>query len=140
MAEYRKPLPTPTYNSKPFWDAAKQHKLVYQRCAKCGTRVFYPRDVCPGPECFGIGTLEWVEASGKGWVYSFTISMQPQHPAFNDDVPYVLAIIELDEGVRMNSNIINVNPSDVKVGQRVEVVWDDVTEEFTLPKFQPVTE
>jgi uncharacterized OB-fold protein len=136
--EYKKPLPTPTAVSQPFWDAAKKHKLTYQRCTLCGTRVFYPRDICPGPNCFGIQTLEWVESTGKGWVYSFTISYQPQHPGFADDVPYVLAIIELDEGWRMNSNVINIEPKEVKIGMRVEVVFDDVTPDFTLPKFQPL--
>jgi uncharacterized OB-fold protein len=138
--EYKKPLPQPSHESQPFWDAAREHRLTYQRCSACGTRVFYPRDVCTGPMCFGVGTLEWVEASGKGWVYSFTISYQPAHPAFADDVPYVLAIIELDEGIRMNSNVVGIAPEDVKIGMRVEVVWDDVTPEFTLPKFQPAKE
>jgi uncharacterized protein len=137
-SEYKKPLPTPSAVSRPFWDAAKEHRLVYQRCRVCGTRVFYPRDVCPGPECFGINTLDWAEASGKGWVYAHTISYQPAHPAFADDVPYVFAIVELDEGVRMNSNVVNVDPKEVRIGMRVEVVWDDVTAEFTLPKFQPL--
>ena len=109
----------------------------FNAAACAGPRVFYPRDVCPGPECFGVGTLEWEESSGKGWVYAHTISFQPAHPAFADDVPYVLAIIELDEGWRMNSNVVNIDPQDVKIGMRVEVVWDDVTPEFTLPKFQP---
>ena len=140
MTEYKKPLPTPSAVSRPFWEAAKEHRLVYQRCRVCGTRVFYPRDVCPGPECFGVGTLEWVESSGKGWVYAHTICYQAAHPAFADDVPYVLAIVELDEGWRMNSNVINVAPEDVRIGMRVEVVWDDVTPEFTLPKFQPLQE
>ena len=93
-SEYKKPLPTPSHVSRPFWDAAKEHRLTYQRCSACGTRVFYPRDICPGPECFGVGTLEWVESSGKGWVYASSISYQPAHPAFADDVPYVLAIVE----------------------------------------------
>ena len=135
-AGYNKPLPTPSAVSQPFWDAAKEHRLVYQRCRACGTRVFYPRDICPGPQCFGVGTLDWVESSGKGWVYAFTISYQPAHPGFKDDVPYVLAIIELAEGWRMNSNIVNGNIEDIKIGSPVEVVWDDVTPEFTLPKFQ----
>jgi uncharacterized OB-fold protein len=135
--EYKKPLPTPSAVSRPFWEAAKEHRLTYQRCRVCGTRVFYPRDVCPGPECFGINTLDWVESTGKGWVYAHTISYQPAHPGFADDVPYVLAIIELDEGVRMNSNVINVDPKNVRIGMRVKVVWDDVTDEFTLPKFEP---
>jgi uncharacterized OB-fold protein len=135
--EYTKPLPTPSPVSQPFWDAAKEHRLVYQRCTACGARVFYPRDVCPGKDCFGVGTLEWVESSGRGWVYAHTISYQPAKPAFAEDVPYVLSIIELEEGWRMNSNVVNIAPGDVKIGMRVEVVWDDVTPEFTLPKFQP---
>ncbi|HEY7065437.1 MAG TPA: Zn-ribbon domain-containing OB-fold protein [Chloroflexota bacterium] len=138
--EYKKPLPTPSAVSRPFWEAAKEHRLLYQRCRVCGTRVFYPRDICPGPECFGVATLEWVESTGKGWVYAHTVSYQPANPAFADDVPYVLAVVELDEGVRMNTNIVNVDPNDVKIGMRVEVAWDDVTPEFTLPKFQPLKE
>lgn len=137
-AEYKKPLPTPSHLSQPFWNAAKEHRLVFQQCRICGTRVFYPRDICPGPQCFGVGTLDWVESSGRGSVYAFTISYQPAHPAFADDVPYVLAIIELEEGWRMNSNVINIDPQEVTIGMPVEVVWDDVTREFTLPKFQPV--
>jgi uncharacterized protein len=100
--------------------------------------MFYPRDICPGPECFGVGTLEWTESSGKGWVYASSISYQPAHPAFADDVPYVLAIIELDEGVRMHTNVIGIDPKEVAIGMRVEVAWDDVTPEFSLPKFRPI--
>ena len=123
-SEYKKPLPTPSHISQPFWDAAKEHRL--------------PRDICPGPECFGVGTLEWVESSGKGWVYASSISYQPAHPAFANDVPYVLAIIELDEGVRMHSNVVGIDPKEVEIGMRVEVVWDEVTPEFSLPKFRPI--
>ena len=133
-----KPFLPPTEISRFFWDAAKEHRLVFQRCRLCGTRVFYPRDICPGPQCFGIGTLDWVESTGKGRVYSYTISYQPAHPAFADDVPYVIAIIEMDEGWRMDTNIINIDPKEVRIGMPVEVIWDDVTPEFSLPKFQPV--
>ena len=135
--DYKKPLPTPTALSQPFWDATKEHRLIFQRCKLCGTAVFYPRDICPGANCFGVGTLEWEQSSGKGKLYSFTVLYQPAHPSFADDVPYVLGIIDLDEGWRIDTNIINVDPKDVKVGMPVEVVWDDVTPEFTLPKFQP---
>ena len=135
---YNKPLPNPSFVSQPFWDAAKEHRLTFQRCRLCGTNVFYPRDICPGPDCFGVGTLDWVESSGKGTVYSFTVSYQPAHPSFRDYVPYMLAIVALDEGPRMNTNIINADPKDVAIGMQVEVVWDDVTPEFTLPKFQIV--
>ena len=138
--EYRKPLPTPSAVSQPFWDAAKEHRLVFQRCRLCGTSVFYPRDVCPGPECFGVGTMEWVDSTGQGHVYSFTVNYQPAHPAFAEDIPYVLAIIEMDEGWRLDSNVIKVEPADVRIGMRVEVSWDDVTPEISLPKFQPARE
>jgi len=137
-SEYKKPLPTPSHISQPFWDAAKEHRLTYQRCTACGTRVFYPRDICPGPECFGIGTLEWVESTGKGWIYASSISYQPAHPSFAGDVPYVLAIIELDEGVRMHTNVVGIDPKEVAIGMRVEVAWDDVTPEISLPKFRPI--
>ena len=110
---------------------------MFQRCTLCGTNVFYPRDICPGPNCFGVGTLEWVESYGRGSVYSFTIPYHPAHPSFAEDGPYILAIIELEEGWRMNSNVINIDPQAVQIGMPVEVVWDDVTPEITLPKFQP---
>ena len=96
------------------------------------------RSRCPGPECFGVGTLEWVESSGKGWVYACSISYQPAHPSFAEDVPYVLAIIELDEGVRMHTNVVGIDPKEVEIGMRVEVAWDDVTPEISLPKFRPI--
>ena len=90
----------------------------------------------PGPSVSVLG--RWSGRSGKGWVYASSISYQPAHPAFADDVPYVLAIIELDEGVRMHSNVVGVDPKEVEIGMRVEVVWDDVTPEFSLPKFRPI--
>ena len=137
QTEYKKPLPTPTSLSRPFWEAAKQHRLTFQRCRLCGTHVFYPRDICPGPECFGVGSMEWVEASGRGWIYSYTISYQPAHPGFVPDVPYVFAIVQLEEGVRMNTNIVGIEHAGLRIGMPVAVVWDDVTPEVTLPKFGP---
>lgn len=135
---YAKPLPTPSYNSQPFWDAARQHRLTYQRCRACGTRVFYPRDICPGKECFGVGTLEWLESAGKGWLYSFTVVLQPADPSFRPDVPYILAVVEMEEGWRMTTNVVNASADTINIGDRVEVAWEDVTPEFSLPKFQPV--
>ena len=137
-SEYKKPLPTPSHIGPAILgcrEGASPHLRTLQRMRN---RVFYPRDVCPGPECFGVGTLEWVESSGKGWVYASSISYQPAHPAFADDVPYVLAIVELDEGVRMHTNVIGIDPKEVEIGMRVEVAWDDVTPEISLPKFRPI--
>ena len=135
QTEYKKPLPTPSNLSRPFWDATKQHRLTFQRCKLCGTHVFYPRDICPGPECFGVGSMEWAESSGRGWGYSYTLSHQPAHPGFVPEVPYVFAIVQLEEGVRMNTNIVGIDHGDLRIGMPVEVVWDDVTPEITLPKF-----
>jgi len=134
MAEdYRKPLPYIHEETRPYWEAAKGHELQIQKCRICGTHYFYPRDFCPS--CFSFD-VEWVRASGRGTVYSFTICHRGA-PGFERDVPYNLAIIELEEGARMMSNLVECAESDLKVGMAVEVVFDDVTEEVTLPKFRP---
>lgn len=137
MAEYTKPVPrseTPMINEV-FWDAAKRHELLIPRCRKCNSFFWYPRPACP--TCWE-EDWEWVAVKGTGRVHTYTIVRQPQNPAFNDDVPYVYAIIQLDEGVRMISNVIKCNvPDGVKVDMRVKVVFDDVTPEWSLPKFEP---
>src|SRR3990170_103867 len=103
MTEYLKPLPQPDAITQEFWKSARRHELVIQRCHDCREHIFYPREVCP--HCFSTN-LEWVKASGKGKVYSFTIVRRAAHPGFKDDVPYVFAIIELEEGVRLTSNVV----------------------------------
>ncbi|MEZ4552808.1 MAG: Zn-ribbon domain-containing OB-fold protein [Dehalococcoidia bacterium] len=139
MPEYNKPLiDEPTFNSKEWWAATKEHRLLFQRCRLCQTPVFFPRYVCPGADCLGVGTLEWEESSGRGRIFSFTVVRQPMDRRFNDDVPYVFALIQLDEHWRMWSNVIGIDPGEVRVGQRVEVEWDDVTGEVALPKFRVV--
>ncbi len=134
MAGYEKPLPQPTAASLEFWRGAKDHTLLIQRCQSCGEHVFYPREVCP--QCLS-SALEWVKASGRGTVYSFTVVRQAAHPGFRGDVPYVLAIIELEEGPRMTSNLVDCKIDDVKVDMPVTAVFDDVTPEATLVKFKP---
>ncbi len=134
--EYKKPLPRPGNPAltKPFWDAAKKHHLVLQRCKACSNLFFYPREVCPrclSPE------LEWVPVSGKGRVYSYTIVHQPQHPAFEPDSPYIFAMIQLDEGPRMVSNMVDCPLDQVKVDMPVVAVFDAVTPDWTLVKFKP---
>jgi uncharacterized protein len=81
---------------------------------------------------------EWIKAGGKGRVYSWTVAVRQFHPAF--EVPYVIAIVELEEGVRMTTNVINCKPDELYVGMPVEVVFEDVTEETTIPKFRPIKE
>ena len=135
MADYAKPLPIPDPVTRPFWDSVKAHAIQLQRCGACQRFVFYPRAVCPG--C--LGALTWTPVSGRGVVHGFTIPHRHVNPAFGKGVPYVVALIELEEGVRMLSNLIEVDPTPetVRVGMPVEIVYDDVTPEVTLPKFRP---
>ncbi len=131
---YSKPLPTPTPTSQPFWDAAKEHRLIIQRSRRTGRRVFYPRLVSPyGPD----DELEWVEASGRGIVYSFTVARRPTAPQWGEECPYVIAIVELEEGGHLTTNIVECDPDTVRIGMPVTVVFDDVTPEVTLVKFKP---
>jgi uncharacterized OB-fold protein len=134
MSAEQKPLPRPSAVSAPYWEAAREHRLVIQACGNCGHRFFYPRSTCP--RCLGTD-LNWIEASGEGVVYSYTVLRQATTPGFEAEVPYVLAIVELDEGVRMTTNVIGCSPEDVRIGMPVEVVFDDVSPEVTLPKFSP---
>jgi len=136
MQQYDKPLPFVHEETRPFWEGTKKHKLVIQRCKDCGEFRFYPRTACI--YCLSENT-EWVEVSGKAKVYSFTIAHRPARPAFANDVPYNIAVIELEEGVRMTSNIVECENDDIKVDMPVEVVFDDVTDEITLPRFKPAS-
>lgn len=130
----QKPLPEPSTLTEPFWQGLRRREVRIQRCGECRRYVFYPRALCP--YCLS-ETLEWVRASGKGRVYSYTIVRRAMHPAFQPAVPYVFAIIELEEGVRLPSNVINCRPEDVRVDMRVKAVYDDVTSDITLLKFEP---
>ena len=134
MKEYKKPLPRPTPWSKPFWDGCKNRRLLVQQCKDCGKNIFYPKLFCPF--CLS-KDLTWIEASGKGKIYSFTVVYSYQPTEFLEDVPYVIGVIKLDEGVRMMSNIVECKPEEVRCDMDVEVVFDDITDEFTLPKFKP---
>ena len=137
MAEtksYRKPLPRIDEESRGFWEALARHELYFQRCRDCGTKRLYPRALCPS--CLSSAT-EWVRASGRGAIYSFTVTHQNQAPGFREELPYVLAIVELEEGVRLMTNVVGCAPETVRIGMPVAVVFDDVTPEVTLPKFRP---
>jgi len=132
--EYSKPLPRPTLISKPFWDGLREEKLLVQRCRSCGRLQHYPRPhciVCLSQE------LEWAPMSGKGTVYSFTIVRRAAHPAFAADVPYVLAVIELQEGPHVTGNVVGTPPEAVRIGMPVTAVFDHVTPDVTLLKWRP---
>ncbi len=132
MSDYTKPLPKPTPISRPFWDAAKRHELMLQRCGACSKFIYYPRPRCP--HCFS-DRLEWARCSGQGKVYSYTVVRRPSSRAFADG-PYVLAIVELNEGPRMTTNIV-ASPEQIRVDMPVKAFFDDVTPEYTLVKFKP---
>jgi hypothetical protein len=132
--KYAKPLPRVDEESKGFWEACQRHELYLQRCCDCGALRYYPRALCPS--CLS-DRIEWVRASGKGTVYTFTVTHQNQAPGFRDALPYVMAYVELDEGVRMLTNIVGCAPDDVRIGMPVELAFEDVTPDITLPKFKP---
>jgi uncharacterized OB-fold protein len=136
MADYKKPLPVPDPVTKPYWDSLKAHAMQMQKCADCGKFIFYPRAICP--HCFS-RHLNWTRVSGRGKVYGFTISHQKGMPAFGEEVPYTIALVELEEGVRLMTNLIGIeaDPAKIKVGMDVVVHYDDVTDAITLPKFKP---
>ena len=133
--KYKKSLPRIDEESKGFWEACQRHELVLQKCGACGTIRYYPRAVCA--QCLADDT-EWVLSSGRGAVYTYTVTYQNQAAGFRDELPYVLAYVELDEGVRMLTNIVGCAPEAVTIGMSVEVTFDDATAEVTLPKFRPV--
>ena len=130
---YDKPLPTVDPESAPYWSALKENRLILKHCRDCGRHHFYPRALCP--HCHS-DALEWSSARGTGSIYSFTVARRPAGPAFKADAPYVVAVIDLDEGARMMTNIVTDDVDAVRIGQRVAVQFDAVTDEVTLPKFR----
>lgn len=135
MAEYSKPLPEITPDNKPFWDSCKQHELSLQRCQDCGC-LRLPSPICQ--ECLSMES-EWIKMSGRGKLYTWTTIFQRYHPAFAEELPYNVAVVELEEGPRLITNIVDYSHEDLRIGMEVEVVFEDVTEEITLPKFRPVS-
>ena len=135
MSEYKKPLPVIQPYSQAFWDATNDGKFLIQHCNSCDSNIFYPRRDCP--ECWS-NDLNWIEAEGKGKVFSFSITHEGVEPMFQGDLPIVLAWVDLPEGPRVNTNIINCDPEDVEIGMEVEVVYVKATDDVTIPYFQPV--
>ena len=129
-----KPLPVPSPVSRPFWEATKQRRLSIQRCNACKQYVFYPRTLCS--HC-GAADLAWTDVSGKATLYSFTIARKATARPWDADVPYVIAIVELDEGPRMTSNIVSCPVEDVRIGMALIATFEDVSDEITLVFFRP---
>lgn len=133
MSEYQKPLPTITEANRPFWDAAREGKLVMQQCSECSHVRFPIIHVCP--RCLSYA-FTWRTLSGNGTIFSYVVYHQIYNAAFKNDVPYNVAMIQLEEGPRMFSNIVGVSKDVPKVGDPVKVVFEMVTNEVTLPRFK----
>jgi uncharacterized OB-fold protein len=129
------PLPVPDSNTRPFWDGCRQHRLLIQACTACGAKRFPPTPLCQA--CHSPDSV-WTEASGRGVVYSWIVVELPvPKPVFAPDVPYVVALVDLEEGVRMPTNIVECDPYTVTAGMAVTVRFDRVNDEITLPRFRP---
>ena len=134
MPDWNKPLPTVSGETKPFWDACRRGQLLIQKCDRCDEYQFYPRGICAN--CWS-EDIKWVTASGKGTLWTYTVTYQNRTPGFAEDVPYVLALVELEEGVKMFTNIIECAPSDVSIGMPVEVTFRQATNQISVPYFKP---
>ncbi|QEL27400.1 hypothetical protein FQV39_32880 (plasmid) [Bosea sp. F3-2] len=132
---YAKPVPVPDPDSAPFWAGCREQRLMIQHCDDCSRHQFPPSNICA--HC-GSGRLSWKQASGAGKVFSWIVVRHPvPKPVYVDDVPYVVALIELAEGVRMPSNIVGCAPEDVVADMPLKVAFKQVTEEVVLPLFEP---
>ena len=131
---WNKPLPTVAGETKAFWDSCRRGQLVIQYCDGCDDYQWYPRGICA--DCWG-ESVRWVQSSGRGTVWTYTVTYQNRTPGFAEMVPYVLALVELEEGVRMFTNIVECNPRDVYIGMPVEVTFQTATPQITIPYFKP---
>ena len=130
---YSKPLPALDGLTKEFYNWCRRGDLRFQRCSACQAWRHVPR-----PMCASCGSFEWTwqRSSGRGTVFSWTVAERPMHPAFQDDAPYAPVVIEMAEGVRLVSEMLDCSPDELEIGMPVELVFDHVTPEITLPKFK----
>ena len=127
-------LPTPDEHTQVFWDAARDGRLLIKRCAACGRAHYYPRPFCP--YCWS-GDVAWEDASGRGTLYTYSVVYQNDLPPFNERVPYVGAIVDLAEGPRAMTNVVECEFDALRVEMPVEVAFHDIGEGFTIPVFRP---
>lgn len=128
-------IPPTTALTAPYWEAAARGELVIQTCRSCGFRPFPPRAHCPA--C-GASELTWQPVSGKGSVYTYTVARRAPHPVFAEQCPMVIAVVELEEGPRLMTNVIGCDPAEVSVGMAVQVDFDPIDDsDLMLPVFRP---
>jgi uncharacterized OB-fold protein len=128
-----RPLPDVEGELAPFFAAAKEHRLVVQRCSGCGALRFPPRELCSS--CLSTGA-DWVEVSGRGELFSYNVMHQIYHPAFAADVPYAVVVVKLAEGPKIISNLVDCPVDEIRLGMPVEVVFAPATADIVLPKFR----
>jgi len=136
MTAIEKPVPEIIPEMEPFFTAARERRLVVQRCTDCGTLRFPARPRCSA--CLG-KNAEWVPVSGKGEIFSYVVMHQAMHPGFAAIAPYAVVVVQLAEGVRMLSGIVDVSPADVRIGMPVEVTFEARGSEVLVPVFRPAT-
>lgn len=134
MFQLEKPLPLANEDSQEYWEGCRQGELRIQKCRGCGHFRFPPSVLCP--RCLSTD-FAWEKSSGRGTVYTFIVVHRPQHPAFYEDVPYNVAIIELDEGPRLHSRIVGCANEEIAIGMPVEVVFEKKNDDVTMPYFRP---
>lgn len=134
MTTYTKPLPNPTALSQPFWQAARASQIKVQQCGKCGHVQHPPRPLCG--ECWS-DDLTWIACKGHGKVFSYTVCHWPTIASFKGDAPYIIAIVELVEGVRLTTNIVGCSLDRIAIDLAVEAVFEKATDDITLIKFRP---
>lgn len=132
-----RPVPQTTELSEGFWQAVREGRLAIQRCTACGLLRHYPQPMCSA--CHALG-FDWAPVSGRGTIYTYTIAHRAFHPAWQDEVPYAIATIELDEGVRMVCDLLGTPPEAVAIGKRVEVAFETLPGQGPMPRFRLVGE
>jgi len=132
---YNKPIPKLSGLAKEFYRFCRKGQLRFQRCKDCDTWRHVPREMCP--EC-GSFKWSWERSGGKGTIFSWVVADRALHPQFYDETPYAATVVEMDEGVRLLTEIVDCEPEDLEIGARVEVVFDEATNKVTLPKFRLV--
>ncbi len=130
-----RPLPPVDGLTRPFWEAARRHRLALPKCDACGKLHSYPRSWCP--HC-GSSRLQWAEVSGAATVYSYTVVHRPPNPVFAAEVPYAVAVVALAEGPHIMARIVDCAASTVRIDMALELRFLDLTEEISLPVFAPV--
>ena len=129
-------LPTPDNDSRHFWDAAREERFLIKRCADCGRAHYYPRPFCP--HCWS-AHVDWEEASGRGELYTYSVVRRNDLPPFHERVPYVAAIVDLEEGPRAMTNVVDCEFDDLAIGMPLEVTFREISDDYTIPVFKPAT-